>query len=289
MKIFLHFCFTLLSFLFSSFAYSDTLSHYVLVTVAPHKFFVEQIAGDTIEIGLLVPAGASSHTFEPTPRQMLQASKADLWFGIGEMFETRTLRALQSYHTCLKLVDLRQNIPLITTHDHAAHSCSHPNCADLHIWLSPKLAKFQAQTIAKALIETYPEHAEEYKRRAAIFLDQLDLLDKDIEATLKPLKNRIFLVSHPSYTYFAKDYNLEQLSIEFEGKDPTPRQLTGIIHQARLSKIKTIFIQSQYSNKGAKLIAQEIGAKVVNLDPYSENYLDSMRNIARSIADQENS
>jgi ABC-type Zn uptake system ZnuABC Zn-binding protein ZnuA len=70
----------------------------ILVSVAPYKLFVEKIAGDTIDVNLMVPAGASAHTYEPTPRQMIAAGKAVAWFTIGESFEGRAIPALKARH-----------------------------------------------------------------------------------------------------------------------------------------------------------------------------------------------
>lgn len=259
----------------------DPRSHSVLVSVAPDKFFVEKVAGDTVQVILMVPAGASSHTYEPTPRQILTASKADLWFQLGETFEERASRALQCHNPRLKLVDLRQGLDLITS-DPSGHCCCHAHGYDPHIWLSARLAKIQAETIANALSEYYPEHRELYQERLRAFQSELDDLDQEITDTLKGIKNRTIMVSHPAYAYFCRDYDLRQLSVEFEGKDPTPQQLTNILNEARRAEIKTIFIQQQYSSKGARLIAKEIGAEVVTLDPYAENYIESMLNIARN-------
>lgn len=260
-------------------------TNYVLVSVAPYKFFVEKIAGPTVKVGLMVPPGASAHTYEPTPKEMLLASHADLWFLIGESFENRAVNAIKSHHPSIALVDLRQNVHLISSDPNHAHQCcAHKNCQDLHIWLSPRESQTQAKTIAEALIQLYPENKDLYEANLQKFLRELESLDNDISATLKPLKNRVILVSHPAYGYFGRDYGIKQISIEFEGKDPTPRQLTRVFEEARENSIKTIFVQRQYSNKGARLIADQIGAKVVNLDPYSEDYLNSMREIAGQIA-----
>lgn len=278
-------------FLFSYLAAEaqDSRSHTVLVSVAPHKFFVEQLAGDTVKVGLLVPAGTSFHTFEPTPKQVMAACRSDIWFRIGESFETRIVQALQSHCPGMRLVDLRQNLDLIVIDPHGACccTCSHAAGADLHIWLSPKLAKIQAKTIADALSAVYPEKKEEFQKRLEHFLKALDDLDGEIAKILQPLTKRVIMVSHPAYAYFARDYSLTQLPIEFEGKDPTPRQLTTILTQAREAQIKAIYIQPQYGSKGARLIAQELGAEVITLDPYAENYLETMREIARSFATKE--
>ncbi len=261
---------------------------FVLVSVAPDKFFVEKIAGATVKVELMVPAGASSHTFEPTPKQMLNASHADLWFQIGESFEARASRALQSHNPNLKLVDLRKGVDMIIDDEGGCHCSAHAQecCADPHFWLSARQSKIQANTIAEALTQRYPQNAALYTQNLQIFVQELNDLDKEIEAQLAPLKNRTIMVSHPAYAYFCRDYQLKQLSIEFEGKDPSPRQLTNVITRARQSNIKTVFIQMQYNNKGALLIAKELGAKVVTLDPYAENYFTMMRDIASHFAAQ---
>jgi len=265
---------------------------YVLVSVAPYKLFVEKIAGDTVKVELMVPAGASSHTYEPTPKQTLAASHADIWFQIGESFEPRATRALKSYHPEMDIVDLRKGINLIVSKEGdegCCHCChhAHDSCIDPHFWLSPREVKIQAATIADALIERYPQHRRQYEDGLKELTQELEGLDREITDILAPLKNRIIMVSHPAYAYFCRDYQIKQLSIEFEGKDPTPQQLTRVLKQAQESHIKSIFIQMQYNNKGARLIAKEIGAEVVTLDPYAEQYFASLREIARAIWNSE--
>lgn len=275
-------------FVFTSFClFAETKqesSHYVLVSVSPHRFFVKKIAGNTLDVGLMVPAGASAHTYDPTPKQMIAASNADIWFRIGENFEDKAIRALRQQTPKMRIVDLRENLDLISD---PTHICMHhKGCMDLHFWLSPKLAKTQAETIAKALIELYPENADLYKQNLQQFQKELDDLDQEIAHGLTNLKSRTIMVSHPAYGYFARDYGLNQFSIEFEGKDPTPQQLTRILNEARKQNIQTVFIQPQYSSKGAKLIAEQIKARVVTLDPYSEDFYTTLRNITKSISDQ---
>lgn len=255
----------------------------VLVSVAPHQFFVEKIADDTVNVQLMVPAGASAHTYEPSPRQMLTASQADIWFRIGEQFENRAIQALKSHNPQLHVVDLRQGLDLIRTDPHGHRGCC-PGSEDLHFWLSARLAQTQACTITAALSQAYPQYSELYKRNLNDFLNELKQLDTNIQTILAPLQNRAVLVSHPAYGYFCRDYNLQQYSIEVEGKDPTPQQMTKLLRLARDLKIKMIFIQPQYNNKAAQLVAHDIGAKIVTLDPYSKYYFKSMLEIAHAFA-----
>lgn len=263
----------------------------VLVSVAPHKFFVEKVAGESVVVDLMVPAGASSHTFEPTPKQMLNASHADIWFQIGEGFEPRASKALIGHHPEMQLIDLRKGVDLIydkvgCCQHHRQHAHGSNGCIDPHFWLSLRQAKIQAKTIADSLSACYPQNAKLYEENLAKFTEELQSLDGELTALLTPLKNRVIAVSHPAYAYFCRDYSLHQLSIEFEGKDPSPRQLTNILTQARRNHIKTIFIQMQYNSKGARLIAHELGANIVTLDPYAEQYFSAMRSIAQSFASQ---
>lgn len=256
----------------------------VLVSVAPYKLFVEKIAGDTVNVNLMVPAGASSHTYEPTPKQMIAASKSAMWFCIGESFENRAVAALKAHHPEMVIVDLRQNVDLINSDPQTGCCCCRASGFDLHIWMSPKQVETQARTIALALSKVFPEHTVRYQTGLNQLLAELQTLDTDIKTTLKPLANRLILVSHPAYAYFCRDYDLKQMSIEFEGKDPTPQQLTNTLNRAREAQLKRVYIQIQYNSKGARLFAKELGGEVVMLDPYSEHYFDSMREIARQFA-----
>ena len=269
-------------------ASADDRTKTVVVSISPYKYFIDAIAGDTVKVYLLVPPGTSFHDYEPTPKQMANTAFADIWFRIGETFETRAVNSLKSHNPRMKVVDLRDGVDLITLQaEGACARCLHCG-ADLHIWLSPRQVKTQARTIEAALSSTYPEHAALYQANLAKILQELDHLDDEIKKTLAPLKNRRIMVAHPAYAYFARDYNLEQFPIEHEGKDPSPKQLNKILMQARDQKIKTIFVQKEYGSKGASLIANDLGAKIVVLAPYTnDDYFGSLRNIANRIAEQE--
>lgn len=260
-------------------------SHTILVSIAPYKYFVERIAGDTVHVELLVPTGSSPHSYEPSSRSILRGSKADAWFRIGEGFEKNAIKAMRSQRPSMEIIDLREGID--TIHDHHGHQCQHEDCQDPHIWMSPREAKKQAQIIYETLANLYPENQERYLKALRLFKNDLDELDLEIEGILLPLKQRTFLVSHPAYAYFCRDYNLKQLSIEFEGKEPSPQQLTRLLEKARGLKPTRVFVQKQHISKGARLVANELNAEVIELDPLSENYMDNLRYIAKSIAGQQ--
>ena len=143
----------------------------------------------------------------------------------------------------------------------------------------------QVALMAKHLCTVFPKLAELIEKNKITLLEKLAALDTEIHTLLDSHKGQIIYVSHPAYGYFCREYGLNEKSIEFEGKDPTPKHLYNLIADAKTDGINTIFIQQQYSTKAAALVAQEIGAKTVMLDPYSENYFASMRQIAKSFAE----
>lgn len=282
--LFIPLCMTILFSSCSNEKKEDAHSGYILVSIAPYKFFIEKIAGDTVKVEMMVPTGGSPHSYEPTARKVLEAGKADIWFRNGESFEKRAIQALQGYNPQMTLIDLREGIELLNEEEGGHQTCSHIDCVDPHIWLSPRLAKQQAETITYALIDLLPKYKKRYQKALQQFQQELDELDRAIQETLGSLKNRFIVVSHPAYSYFSQDYQLVQIPIEFEGKDPTPQQLTHILNKGRESNAKVVFVQAQHRSKGARLVAKELGAVVVELDPLAENYLENMLTIAKNFA-----
>lgn len=247
-----------------------------LVSMAPYVGMVKDLTQNEVAVELLVPAGFSTHTYEPTPKQIIRATKASIWFAVGELFETRVKAALETENPKLVLIDLREGLNLIV--DHHCHECaSH----DTHIWMSPKMMQKQVEHMAKGLTLVFPDLKDVIEKNKLALIAKLETLDSAIHTLLDSKKDKTVFVSHPAYGYFCREYGLKEDSIEFEGKDPTPKQLYNLIEAAKKEGVGTIFIQKQYSTKAAELVAKEIGAKLVLLDPYSEDYFASMLEIAK--------
>lgn len=260
----------------------------VLVSVPSYLYFINRIAGDTVTAHSLIPAGANPHIYEPAPKQVQQFRQAVLWIRLGELSEKKTYTILKDQSCSMRIVDITQGIPLLPfegTHSRGkSHHCGRTDENDLHIWLSPKLAKQQAKTIASHLCDLFPQNRERYEKALASFLMDLDVLDKEITALLFSKKGSAILVSHPAFSYFCQDYDLTQLSIEIEGKDPLPQNVTSILKKAREYKVATIIIEPQYSDKGAQLIAECLKLPLCIVDPYAEDYLKNMKHIAEIAA-----
>ncbi len=251
----------------------------VAVSIAPQKWFVEQIMGEG-DITVLVPTGASPATYAPKPSQLRAIKKATLYFTIGVAFEKNWLKRFHSINPALKLVDTTKGIQKLSmSHAHDEHE--HKGL-DPHVWLSPKLVKVQAQNILNALVAVDKTHAQTYHDNYNTFIQKIDALDEKIHTILDPIKERSFIVFHPSFGYFAKEYNLTQVAIEKEGKEPSLKYIKYIIDYAKAQQIKTIFIAPQFSQKAAKTIASQIKGNVVSIDPLAEDWETNLLEIARS-------
>lgn len=255
----------------------------ILVSIAPYQFLAERVAGNSFTVQTVVPKGSNPHTYEPTSKQVAAIGKGSVWFLIGEPFEKRVLSVLKARNPELVSSDLRHGIDLIDDHDGCVH-CSDDH-HDRHIWLSPKSAAAQAQAIAETLAERYPEGREEFFENAKALGVELASLDREIADTLESVQDRVLLVSHPAFGYFCRDYDIEQLSVEFEGKDPRPKHLEAIVRQAIEKRAELALALPQHNNKGAQMIAERLHVPVRVIDPYSSDYFETMRKLAQMIAD----
>lgn len=249
----------------------------VTASILPTKYFIEQIAGDTVSVNTMVKPGANPHTYEPKPDQMKQLEKSDLFFAIGMEYENVWLPKFSKSFPKLKIINTQKGIEFLPNEDE-----DEPGEFDPHVWLDPILVKIQAKNIADALIEQYPKNAKLYKENLEKFDTKIDNLDKFIKKEFKDLKNRNFIVYHPSWGYFAKRYNLHQIAIEYEGKEPKPKELAEIIDEAKKNHVKVIFVAPQFSKKSAQTIAKSVGAKIVEIDQLPSNWLDGMKKTVKA-------
>lgn len=252
----------------------------ILVSIAPYRFLADRIAGSEYNIYTVVPDNANPHEFEPTASQVLKISEGLVWFQIGESFEKKILPILKSKNSELVVKDLRDGIELIKE-----CGCCSRETGDRHIWLSPKLLIAQAKLIKKTLTEKFPKHQAMFERNVDQLCRELKLLDQEIHEGLKDVKTRSILVSHSAFGYFCKEYNLTQLSVEFEGKEPRPKHLKMILEEALNQHMELALALPQHNNKGVRRVAKEVNASVHSINPYSADYFDTMRKLTAYIKD----
>jgi zinc transport system substrate-binding protein len=245
----------------------------VAVTILPQAEFVENVGGDKVSVTVMVPAGADPHTTELKPSQMTEMATAKMYakVGSGIEFELTYMDKITGVNKNMLVVDCSKGIELVTSVDP-----DEPGM-DPHIWSSPLNAKIMVQNICDGLAQVDPANKAYYEQNRDVYLQKLDTLDQDIRSSLANIKNRAFIVLHPAWGYFARDYNLEQIPIEVGGKEPSPQDVTHIIDEARQRSIKIIFASPQFNPQMAEVIANDIGGRVVLIDPLAKDYIENLR------------
>ena len=253
----------------------------ITVSIAPYKYFVEKIAGDDFTVNIMVPAGANPHIYEPFPEQILGLRKSEAYISNGFMgFEMTWLDRFLEVNNSMKLLALSNNIDPIEPHDHHDHHHGEEaEIADPHYWVSPDCAKIMAQNLKEFLIALKPERREFYETNCAKLDSIIDNIDNEARQLFENCARRAFMIYHPNLGYLARYYNLEEISVEYEGKEPSPARLRYLINRARAENLKVIFVQKEYDVRNARTIANEIGAEVVIIDPLSEDWENATREI----------
>lgn len=296
-KVTFFFCFSLLSLWCNAALSAENNRPTVFVSIVPQKYFVQQISKELVAVEIMVQPGASPATYEPKPSQMAKLSSCMAYFAIGVPFERAWLGKISATNPGMMIVHTDRGIEkmaMASHHHDDGHSTGHHKeeshhgeeshhenfIRDPHIWLSPVLVKKQAKVILEALKNIAPEYATEFTGNYLLFQEKIDKVDSEIRAIFEGRKGIQFMVFHPSWGYFARDYGLQQIPIEIEGKAPKPAQLGELIHHAREDGIKNIFVQPQFSQKSAKVVAREIGGEVIFADPLAEDWHTNLKDIA---------
>ncbi|MCI0507015.1 MAG: zinc ABC transporter substrate-binding protein [Gammaproteobacteria bacterium] len=294
-----HFTFLLLAFLVLFPASSMAKPKFtVCVSLLPQKYFVERIAGNYARVIVMVGPGQNEVTYEPKPSQLAQIEESVLYFLMNVPFEARWIKTFTQINPKLKIVPLPDSIVLrpmtedidslgdngIHGHRHD-QGHAHVSMLDPHVWLNPRLVKHIAESMKTAFVKVDPENQQSYESGYQRFVAELDELDHYIHEQLDSISNRRFMVYHPSWGYFADEYGLQQIPIEVEGKQPGARTLSRLIEAAQQKQVKVIFVQQQFSDRDAKTIARQVGAKTITVDPLAEDYIENLKRVSRLFAE----
>ena len=266
----------------------------VVVSIAPQKYLLERIAGDHIKVSVMVSPGADPHSYEPGPSVMRDSANAKAWFTIGIPFEDIWLERIRKLSPGLAVIssitDI-QRLPFNSLEHAYGHDHDHDHTGlDPHIWLSPMLVREILPNLARELGRLMPEKAAEFRSNARAFAAELEKLDQEIAERFLPIteEKRVFLTFHPAWQYFALNYQLKELSIEVEGKEPGPQGMKAVIDAARQYGVTTIFIEPQFSKNAARAIAQSLNAEVIEADPLAEDLPRLYRDITEKLVNSFN-
>ncbi len=243
----------------------------VTVSILPQKYFVERIGGSYVDVNVMVSPGNSPATYEPKPEQLAALSAADAYMSIGVPFESAWLDKIASANPDMVMVDTAQDIEKVG--------------GDPHIWLAPELVKLQSQNIYEALVALDPAHEAAFKDNLDAFSADIAALQGDIQQTLTGLGSDKFMVFHPAWGYFAREFGLQQIPIEVGGQEPSAAELAALIETAQEEGIQVILAQPEFSTEDAETIAQEIDGEVLLISPLNPDWLANMRDVAETFAE----
>ncbi len=251
----------------------------IFVTITPMQSIIEEITAGDFDIEVIVPKGASPETFEPTPKQVTSFSDAEYIFSTGLIdFEQSLVERISGD---AEVINLSNGIELI------AGSCSHGNHqhrhgVDPHIWTSPRALRTMVTNAHKAIMAHYPDSVK-YTEATERLLERINKLDNYCATRIEAEGVEAMMIYHPAYTYYARDYGIEQIAIEHDGKEPSLRQTTALIEKAKEHGVKAILRQPQYSEDKVRAIANDAGAEIITTDPLAEDILDEIERVTEII------
>lgn len=254
----------------------------IAVSILPQQYLVKGIVDTLAEVQVLVPPGASPATWEVTPSEMRALGDALIYYRIGHIgFEKAWIGDIINLNPELKIIDLSATLELRSIDSrHGDHS--HTGI-DPHTWMTAENMEIMARQIYGDMSMLFPEHKDLIRKNYATLLAEIKQTGRYARKTLEKHRGRSFLIFHPSLGYFADAYGLEQIAIEYEGKEPSPAHLEDIVKQAKAKNIHTIFVQKEFDTRNAEIIADEIGAKIIIIDPLSADWPGSMKQLVNSL------
>ena len=262
---------------------SGTSSNHILtVSIEPQRYLLEQIAGDQWEVNTMLSAGANPETFDPPISALKSATNSAAYFKVGSIpFEEILISKIGAG---MRVVNTANGITLLHgTHNCDNHNHNHNNNADPHIWSSVRNAKIMAQNMRDAMIELDAENSAKYQQNYTRLTLMLDSLDQEIIQILNKKTNKTFVTWHPSLSYFARDYSLNQLAIGSEGKEMSIDAFRGKIDEIKSIKAEVMLVQPEMDNNRSKEIANQTGIKTVTVNLLSYDWAEQMILVAKSL------
>lgn len=268
-------------------------SRTLAVSVEPQRALLQEITGDRFEITTLLANGANPETYDPSMKTRMAVENSAAYFTTGAMpFEKTIAEALPASVT---VVDCSTGIePIYGTHSHDhshghnhnhSHGHSHDSKGepDPHVWASVKNARVVAHNMLDAVIALDPDGKDYYTERYNRLDARLDSLDKAIAAKAAA-GAQAFAVWHPSLSYFARDYGLEQIAVGFENKEMSPKHLAEVVEQAKAKGVKVFFFQKEYDSRQAETLNNQMGTRLVTINPLAYDWEAQLTAVADALA-----
>lgn len=261
----------------------------IAVSILPQGYFVQRISGGAVDYTVLVGPGQDPHSYEPTPSQMADLSKAKAWILSNTDFELALRPKIQSLYPSLSLVDGTDGVIFrkMEAHTHEGEAAPAVPATgmeiDRHTWLGRAPARIMATHIKDTLVKIDPKNASAYEANCKALIADIDREFDALIPRLAALKGTTVFVFHPAFGYFLDEFGIEQESVETGGKEPTAQTLAKLVEEARKDKVRAIFVQSQFPVSAAKTLADAVGAKVLPLDPLAPDWLANIKRMGETL------
>lgn len=259
----------------------------IAVSIPPQAWFVSQIAGDKAHTIVLVGPGQNPHNYEPTPRQVQSLTTAAAWILSGTEFEISLLPKIVPLFPNLLIVDGTQGVQFRMLEEPCDNDCGHFHddelILDRHTWLGREPAKILAGHIKDTLSVLDSDNSEFYFERYKNLIREIDEAFEGLRIVLEPLKGRNVFVYHPSFGYFLDEFGINQEAVETGGKEPGPFRLNMLVEKIYEEQPAAIFVQTQFPVNAARILAQSVGAQVIELDPLAFDWLDNIRYMGEAL------
>lgn len=256
----------------------------VTVSIEPQKWLLEQIVGDKAEVKSLLAGSANPETYDPTVANLRDVGQSMAYMRVGNVgFEEAVVEKIKASNAGLPVYDTSKGIKPI----YGTHACGHGHHheqIDPHTWTSVKNAKIMAGNMARAMAEVDAANAGYYRQRGARLASRLDSLDAAFGRRLARAKGSAFAVWHPSLSYFARDYGLEQVVTGgAENREISPTAMRKAIEEARNTGVRVYFSQRDFDSRQSASINANLGAEVVEINPMSADWQGEMEKITSSL------
>jgi len=266
----------------------------VAVSLQPYSSVVHEVGGEQVNVVALLPPGADPHTFEPKPATLKEFAKASVYFSDGSGMDAAWLPRFKGVNKNVNVVSLSKGISWMEEDEHHHHgeALEHhhegeedDDDLDPHLWTSPLQMMQIAENVCQALIQLDAANKDLYRKRANDLIFRLKKLDVELRQAVTRLSAdaRTFIVFHPAYGYFARDYGMKQLTVEVNGKEPKPKDLANLVKTGKENNVHIVFVQPQFSKRAAATIAKELNAKILDTDPLSYDYENNIRELLKAV------
>lgn len=264
----------------------------IVVGITPVSAIAESIVGDSLEVVCLLPNGGNPETYEPTVSQIAQVEQSEAFLYVNDTgFEAAIAHRIQD-GAGVPGINVSKGVDLLygthgdcPHHHHHGESSDHSHEADPHVWSSAKNARIIATNILTALQEIDGDRMDYYTANYNRLIAEIDSLDSHLSHILAPHKGKAFVVWHPSLGYFARDYELEQISIGgMENKETSVKQLKERIEAATNRNVQVFVIQRNYDSRQAQLLNEHLEARIVEIDPLSADWAQQLIDVADAFA-----